>query len=76
MPYSVWAIEDLEAGLQIMATSGIADVLEGKILSEDKRQWDWHGYLVDRYPRAFPAKKLFEDEYESMFSELYRAQAA
>ena len=33
-PYSVWAIEDLEAGLQIMQVEGIKSVMEGKLKSE------------------------------------------
>jgi hypothetical protein len=76
MPYSVWAIEELEVGLQIMSAEGIADFMEGKLTSEEMRQWDWHGYMTNRYPHSFPAKKLFEQEYEEMFSDLYRAQFA
>jgi hypothetical protein len=74
MPYSVWAIEELEVGLQIMNAEGIADFMEGKLTSEEMRQWDWHGYMASRYLKFFPAKKLFEKEYDEMFSELYRTQ--
>jgi len=76
MPYSIWAIEELEVGLQIMHANGIADFLEGKLKSEEMRQWDWHGYMTNRYPNSFPVKKLFEKDYDDMFSELYRAQSA
>jgi hypothetical protein len=76
MPYSIWAIEELEVGLQIMRANGIADFIEGKLTSEEMRQWDWHGYMTNRYPKSFPARKLFEKDYDEMFSDLYRAQEA
>jgi hypothetical protein len=74
MPYSVWAIEELEVGLQIMHANGIAGFMEGKLNSAEMRQWDWHGYMTNQYPKSFPAQKLFEKDYDDMFSELYRAQ--
>jgi hypothetical protein len=43
-----------------MSANGIADVVEGKVRSADKHQWDWHAYLVQKFPKAFPPKKLFE----------------
>lgn len=76
MPYSIWAIEELEVGLQIMHANGIAEFMEGKLTSEEMRQWDWHGYMINRYRQSFPAKKLFEKEYYEMFSDLFRAQDA
>jgi hypothetical protein len=74
MPYSVWAIEELEVGLQIMAANGIGSFMEGKLNNAEMRQWDWHGYMTKQYPKAFPAKKLFEADYDEMFSALYAAQ--
>jgi hypothetical protein len=76
MPYSIWAIEELEVGLQIMNAIAIADFMEGKLKTEELRQWDWHGYMIKNYPQSFPAKKLFEKEYYEMFSELHEAQLA
>jgi len=73
MPYSIWAIEELEVGLQIMRANGIADFMERKLTSEEMRQWGWHGYMTNRYPKSFPAKKLFEKDYHDMFSDLFRA---
>jgi hypothetical protein len=32
MPYSIWAVEELEVGLQIMCTNGIANFMEGKLI--------------------------------------------
>ena len=76
MPYSIWAIEELEVGLQIMRAHGIANFMDGKLNSEEMRRWDWHGYMSHQYPKSFPAKKLFDKEYDAMFSDLYRAQYA
>jgi hypothetical protein len=76
MPYSVWAIEELEVGLQIMKANGIADVIEGKWNSLEMRQWDWHAYLTRSYPDVYPAKQLFAKEYDEIFSPLYAAQHA
>jgi hypothetical protein len=76
MPYSIWAIEELEVGLQIMRTTGIADFMKGKLTSEEMRQWDWRGYMSDRYPKSFPVPKLFETDYEEMFSDLLPTDGA
>jgi hypothetical protein len=75
MPYSIWAIEDLEVGLQIMNANGIASFMEGKLRDPEKRQWDWHGYMTNSYRKSFPAKKLFEKEYDEMFSNLFQQQS-
>jgi hypothetical protein len=76
MPYSVWAIEELEVGLQIMKEKGISHVMDGKLTGLEMRQWDWHGYMTKRYPGSYPAKRLFEKEYDDIFSDLYAAQNA
>jgi len=73
MPYSVWAIEDLEVGLQIMYANGIADFMEGKLKNAEKRRWDWHGYMTDRYRSFYPAKQLFTDQYDEIFAGLFVA---
>jgi len=74
LPYSIWAIEELEVGLQIVRDNGIADFMEGKLKSEEKRTWDWHGYMTYSYPKSFPAKRLFTKEYDDIFAGLYEAQ--
>ena len=76
MPYSVFAIEELEVGLQIMNVKSIEGFIEGKLSSPEMRQWDWHAYMTKSYPELFPAKRLFQDEYDEMFSELFRSQNA
>jgi hypothetical protein len=49
MPYSVWAIEELESGLQIIDTVGIGDFMNGKLRDKEMREWDWRGYMTSRY---------------------------
>jgi hypothetical protein len=73
MPYSIWAIEELEVGLQIMHANGIAAFMEGK-LTPEMREWDWHGYMTNRYPNSFPTRKLFQKEYDDAFAPMYAAQ--
>ena len=74
IPYSVWGIEDLEVGLQIMRANGIAEFMEAKLNDPEKRRWDWHGYMTHQYPASFPAKRLFTDQYDHMFAGLFAAQ--
>jgi hypothetical protein len=74
MPYSVWAIEDLEAGLQLMHANGIADFMEGKLSSKEMSEWDWTGYMSKRYPKSGAVRELFSKEYEEMFSKVLRMQ--
>ncbi len=76
MPYSIFAIEELEVGLQIMNVAGVESFIEGKLTSPEMNQWDWHAYMMKSYPKTFPAKKLFQNEYDEMFLDLYRAQKA
>jgi len=73
-PYSIWAIEELETGLQIVNSVGIAEFMDGKLQDSEMRQWDWHGYMTNRFSKHFPLKKLFDKEYDEMFSELFAAQ--
>ncbi len=76
MPYSIFAIEELEVGLQIMNVNGIEGFIEGKLSSQEMCRWDWHAYMIKSYPKSFPAKRLFQEEYDEMFSDLFRAQNA
>jgi hypothetical protein len=74
MPYSVWAIEELEVGLQIMNSVSISDFIGGKLDSQEMRSWDWHAYMTKAFPKHFPAKRLFDAEYDEMFAKVYAAQ--
>jgi hypothetical protein len=69
-PYSIWAVEELERGLQIMRGHGIAEFMRGKLASEEMRQWDWHAYMANVYPNFPSVKSLFDTEYDEMFSSL------
>jgi hypothetical protein len=73
-PYSVWAIEELETGLQIVNSVGIAPFIEGKLKDREMREWDWHGYMTHCFPKQFPLKRLFNKDYDEMFSKLFAAQ--
>ena len=68
MPYSVWAIEELEVGMQIIHAVGVREFMGGKINDTEMRAWDWHAYINRRYPDHLPAKRLFDDEYDEIFS--------
>lgn len=74
MPYSVWAIEELEIGLQIMNSVPISDFMDGKLDSDEMKRWDWHAYMTKAFPKHFPAKRLFDAEYDEMFAKVYAAQ--
>src|SRR5438046_183008 len=75
MPYSIWAIEELEVGLQILNGVGIAEFMEGKLKDKEMRSWDWHAYMTNKY-QSFRAKRLFDKEYDEMFVNLFSAQSA
>ncbi len=74
LPYSIWAIEELEVGLQIISSVGIAKFMDGKLKDREMRQWDWHGYMINKFKEFFPREKLFDKEYDDMFSDLVAAQ--
>ena len=74
MPYSVWAIEELEVGLQIINSVPISDFMNGKLDSQEMRGWDWHAYMTKTFPKHFPAKRLFDSEYDDMFVKIHAAQ--
>jgi hypothetical protein len=76
MPYSVWAIEELEVGLQIINSVPISDFISGKLDSQEMRSWDWHAYMTKTFPKHFPAKRLFDSEYNEMFAKIHAAQQA
>ena len=73
-PYSILAIEELEAGLQIINSVGIAKFMDGKLKDPKMSQWDWQGYMTNSFSNYFPLKKLFAKEYDEIFSDLYADQ--
>lgn len=75
-PYSVWSVDELEVGLQIMQSVGIKSFMDGKFGSQPMSHWDWHGYMSNAYSTLYPFNALFDDEYDAMFTELYSAQVA
>ncbi|CUT13660.1 hypothetical protein BF49_4740 [Bradyrhizobium sp.] len=67
MPYSIWPIDDFELGLQIMNESSVAAVMNGKLLDNEHRDWEWRPYLSKCFKE--PRKELFEDDYRRLFSD-------
>jgi hypothetical protein len=72
-PYSVFAIEDLEAGLQILDSVGVTDFMDGKLQDREMQQWDWHAYMQARFKKYFPVKKLFDEEYDQLTDKIVAA---
>jgi hypothetical protein len=70
MPYSIFVIDDLETVAQIIKSLGIVQVFDGKLRDATKQTWDWHGYMVERFPTHFPVKPLFDDEYDDLFKDI------
>jgi tRNA synthetases class I (W and Y)/S4 domain len=70
MPYTVLAIEELEVGNQIINSVGIAEFFDEKLNDPAMRTWEWHGYMTRRFPRHFPARRLFDAEYDQLFGVL------
>jgi len=73
----VWAHDQSQdAFIEKYMSKRVDGFIEGKVNSAEMRHWDWHGYMTNRYSKSFPAKRLFQDEYDEMFSELFRTQNA
>jgi hypothetical protein len=74
MPYAIFAIEELEIALQIMQANGIADFICGKLMSSEMREWEWRGYMSERYPKSFPARDIFDKDYHAMFADVLQKE--
>lgn len=70
MPYSIWSIDDLEAGIPVINKTGIKDFMDGKINDHEMTRWEWIPYIENRFPDLIPTRLLFEDEYDKIFSEV------
>ena len=70
IPYAVLAIEELEVAGQIINSVGISNFFDGKLHDAEMCTWEWHGYMTERFPDHHPARRLFEPDYEKMFSDL------
>jgi hypothetical protein len=69
MPYSIWAIEELEVGMQIMREASIDEFMTGKLSDKEMSQWEWDPYIRGQYPK-FHVRDLFEDEYRNLGHEV------
>jgi hypothetical protein len=72
MPYSIWYVGDLEAGMQVINETGIRRFIDGKICDSEMKQWEWHPYMVQMFKGKFSRKKLFHDDYDAIFSKIMR----
>jgi hypothetical protein len=57
-PFSVWAVDELEVGLQIMQSVGIKSFMDGTLKSRSMSFWDWHGYMSNTFSNLYPFKAL------------------
>lgn len=73
MPYSIWSIEDLEEGCQLLEHGSIASFMDGKLNDQEMKQWEWLPYIKKMFPKA-PRRRLFDKEYREMFSEIRGAR--
>lgn len=69
MPYSIWSVGDLEEGFQFFEIDSIASFMDAKLNDQEMRLWEWRPYIGKRFPKH-PRKRLFDDEYQAMFSEI------
>jgi hypothetical protein len=74
MRYSVWPVEELEVGLQIMNSVPIVDFVDGKLNDPEMQRWAWHPYMTKCFSQHFPAKMLFGEEFNDIFANLIAAE--
>lgn len=72
LPFSVWAVTDLESGMQIVKDVGVQRYMEGKLTDPEMKEWEWYPYMTKVFGKLPPAKNLFSAEYDSMFSKIAR----
>jgi hypothetical protein len=69
MPYSIWPIDHFELGLQIMNETAISTFMDGKLLDDEMRDWEWLPYMSAKFKGH--CKALFEDEYKKLFADFH-----
>jgi uncharacterized protein DUF87 len=74
MRYSVWPVEELEVGLQIVNSVPIADFVDRKLNDPEMKRWAWHPYMTKCFSQHFPAKMLFLKEFDDIFANLLAAE--
>jgi hypothetical protein len=68
MPYSIWHIGDLEAGMQVVDEIGIRRFMDGKILDPEMKRWEWRAYLMHMFKGRYSRKTLFLSDFDTIFS--------
>jgi len=69
MPYSIWAAEELEAGMQLLNSMGIQRFMDGKLTDPEMNTWEWHAYISNISNKRTP-RNLFTDEFQSIFKDI------
>jgi hypothetical protein len=70
MPYSIWYVGDLEAGMQVINEIGIRRFMDGKICDPEMRQWEWRSYMTQMFKGKFSRKKFFLEGYDAIFEKI------
>jgi hypothetical protein len=70
MPYSIWSINDLEAGMQIVNQIGIRPFIEGKIHDPEMSRWEWQAYLIEKFRGKFSRNKLLGADYDAIIEKI------
>lgn len=70
MPYSIWSIGDLEAGMQIVNQFGVRNFIDGKICDPEMKQWEWHGYMAHKFKGKYSRRELFRNDFDAIFARL------
>jgi len=70
MPYSIWYVGDLEAGMQVINEIGIRRFMDGKICDPEMRHWEWRSYMTQMFKGKFSRKKFFLEGYDAIFAKI------
>ena len=67
MPYSAMACEDFETVVQLVDRHGIDSVFGQKFRDQERKQWNWHGYISEVFRGEAHMENLFPEEYDELF---------
>lgn len=68
MPFSIWPVDSLENGLQIIDGTSIGEVFDIKLRGPEYQDWEWDAFLTERY-KGFEIRPLFQREFDALFTE-------
>ena len=76
MPFSIWYVGDLEAGMQIANEIGVRRLMDGKIHDPEMSRWEWQAYMAQMFEGKFSRKEMFRDDYDAIFEKIIGDQIA